>query len=744
MGEFRTMLGNRCTYFVGKPEPEPTRGYFGAYSNNQCWDDNCTRRAKHAIFAAWALGLMVLLVILFVELVVDYQGVAGVNDVGGSGQLIPLIIGCASMILVIYHIACQEYPPRDRPVNPPATGYANGGNAPPTGGDYVSPPVEDNPPPAAAGGEGSYAAGGASQTLPQPARVIDINTGEIVTPPSTQQGYAILSHTWYEKEIILSDIQAVGSVFNLGASRAGDKIRGAVQAARNQGMRYLWMDTCCIDKTNREEESIAIRSMADWYANAQVCLVYLDDTEHCTFEEIVALKKSMSRELYREIVQLQDEIEGLNSRLDSVLQSNRGGDRELESMGGIGADTTNLDSEGLENYQRLTDLKYQNERTIVKLTSAIEEKEKALLREREKAREKDQRERRSVIPRWCTRGWTLQEIVMCCKAIFYNKRWEQIGTYGGGNFGNKNVISDLCSVPPLAICQGKANTGTLGASSVLALMSARNTTKEQDLIYSCMGMLGIDLQVDYDEKFEDTLTRAIDEIIRNTQDISVFNWTGRQLCSGVPGRSLYPINVRGYENEYANLGPLISESKITLANPGIIASFEFQRVCILINRTVTPSLEAVEKFSDTSIIDPDSDLFTCQIINERGIQAKTWFICSTVTLKNELRFLDSLPFEVNKEPFSGMHNGVPGMAPEAQRFLREKNVENFVGQWVLAKFAGVRGAKWFLCLLEKERGGDGFTGRRIPTDEFKFELGQTEDMLDTHRFKVPGCKVHMM
>jgi hypothetical protein len=574
--------------------------------------------------------------------------------------------------------------------------------------------------------------------------LIDVNTGEVVAPPpNNQHGYSILSHTWCEKEIILSDILAVGGVFNLGASNAGDKIKGAVQAAKSQGTRYLWMDTCCINKTNKAEESVSIRSMANWYANAQVCLVYLDDTEPCTFEDIVALKKSMSLELYRDIHALQEEIDGLNSRLDSVLQSNRGGDRELESMGGMRADLTQFDTQGLENYQRLTDLKYANERTILKLTNAIEEKEKALLKEREKAREKDRRERRSVVPRWCTRGWTLQEVVMCCKAVFYNTRWEHIGTYGGGNLSKQDVVADLCSVPGPAICQGKAIAGALGGSTVLALMSARNTTIEHDLIYSVMGMLGIDLMVDYGEKFEDTVARAIDEIVGKSRDISVFNWTGRHLGSSIPGRSLYPVNVKGYENEYANLGPLISESKITLTYPGVIASFELQRVCIMINRTITPSLEAVEKYGDTATIDPESDLFTCQIINERGIQAKTRFICSTLMLKNELRFLDSLPFEVNKEPFQGIHDGAPGMAPEAQRFLREQNVEMFCGQWVLAKFAECRGAKWFLCMLEKDQGGEGYTGQRIATDEFKFEMGQTEEMLDTHRVKVPSCEVAM-
>jgi len=47
-------------------------------------------------------------------------------------------------------------------------------------------------------------------------------------------------------------------------------------AARN-GFMYVWVDTCCIDKTSSSELSEAINSMYRWYEDAAVCYVSFSD-----------------------------------------------------------------------------------------------------------------------------------------------------------------------------------------------------------------------------------------------------------------------------------------------------------------------------------------------------------------------------------------------------------------------------------------------------------------------------------
>lgn len=58
------------------------------------------------------------------------------------------------------------------------------------------------------------------------------------------------------------------------------KIEGCIQA-HEDGYRYVWIDTCCINKSSSSELSKAINSMYLWYKKAQICHTYLDDVSRC-------------------------------------------------------------------------------------------------------------------------------------------------------------------------------------------------------------------------------------------------------------------------------------------------------------------------------------------------------------------------------------------------------------------------------------------------------------------------------
>lgn len=87
--------------------------------------------------------------------------------------------------------------------------------------------------------------------------------------------YAILSHTWGldNEEVSFEDMEN-----NTGEDKPGyEKIRFCGEQASHDGLRYFWVDTCCIDKQNRAELSRSINSMFRWYRNATRCYVYLSD-----------------------------------------------------------------------------------------------------------------------------------------------------------------------------------------------------------------------------------------------------------------------------------------------------------------------------------------------------------------------------------------------------------------------------------------------------------------------------------
>ena len=85
--------------------------------------------------------------------------------------------------------------------------------------------------------------------------------------------YAILSHTWEMEEVSFQEMQSGDAESRKGYS----KIEGCCKVAAAWGFEYVWVDTCCIDKTSSAELSEAINSMFSWYQKADVCYVYLSD-----------------------------------------------------------------------------------------------------------------------------------------------------------------------------------------------------------------------------------------------------------------------------------------------------------------------------------------------------------------------------------------------------------------------------------------------------------------------------------
>jgi len=87
--------------------------------------------------------------------------------------------------------------------------------------------------------------------------------------------YAILSHTWGAEEVSFQDIRGPHEAIS---NKAGfRKIKDCCARALGAGFKYVWIDTCCIDKTNSTELSEAINSMFRWYEDAITCYAYLED-----------------------------------------------------------------------------------------------------------------------------------------------------------------------------------------------------------------------------------------------------------------------------------------------------------------------------------------------------------------------------------------------------------------------------------------------------------------------------------
>ncbi|KAI1737375.1 HET-domain-containing protein [Xylaria scruposa] len=95
-------------------------------------------------------------------------------------------------------------------------------------------------------------------------------------------GYCILSHRWGEDEITYVDVLDLNPNIKakrgfVKAKRGFGKFAGACRLAKELGYDLIWIDTCCINKSDAAELSEAINSMYRWYEISIVCIAYLQD-----------------------------------------------------------------------------------------------------------------------------------------------------------------------------------------------------------------------------------------------------------------------------------------------------------------------------------------------------------------------------------------------------------------------------------------------------------------------------------
>lgn len=91
--------------------------------------------------------------------------------------------------------------------------------------------------------------------------------------------YCVASHRWAEEEITYEQF----SCPQARSSSTFSKIKhfcDLIASLNKQDAsfpRYLWIDTCCIDKRSSAELAKCINSMFRYYRNAHLCLAYLSD-----------------------------------------------------------------------------------------------------------------------------------------------------------------------------------------------------------------------------------------------------------------------------------------------------------------------------------------------------------------------------------------------------------------------------------------------------------------------------------
>ncbi|KAK7462335.1 hypothetical protein VKT23_007936 [Stygiomarasmius scandens] len=233
--------------------------------------------------------------------------------------------------------------------------------------------------------------------------------------------YAILSHTWEEEEVSFQDIQNL----EFAKTKTGwSKVHHACAYAQKYMFDWIWIDSCCIDKSSSAELSEAINSMYRYYENAEVCYVYLCD----------ALKNE---------------------------------------------DPTNPKSA------------FRNSK-------------------------------------WFTRGWTLQELIAPLYAVFLvnnidgtDHEWTEIGT----RWSLRDTISAITSIP-VQIFEGRS-VDEFSIAQKMSWAAFRETTRPEDQAYCLMGIFNVSMPPLYGEGSTKAFMRLQQEIIKISDDRSIFAWISR-------------------------------------------------------------------------------------------------------------------------------------------------------------------------------------------------------------------------
>ncbi|OGM48146.1 hypothetical protein ABOM_002928 [Aspergillus bombycis] len=247
-------------------------------------------------------------------------------------------------------------------------------------------------------------------------RLLNTHTIQLVEfPPDRILRYAILSHTWGDDEVLFTDMQH----HTEQTKSSWPKIQGACAQARSDGLNYIWIDTCCIDKSSSAELTEAINSMFRWYEEAVVCYAYLAD--------VTARQRYWSAEV------------------------NEG---EFEQS------------------------------------------------------------------RWFTRGWTLQELLAPSEVVFFSQDWVHFGV-------RSDLAHRLVDITRIdeAVLSRELPLFERSIAQRMSWAARRQTTRPEDMAYCLMGIFSVNMPMLYGEGGERAFLRLQEEIMKQSDDQTIFAWT---------------------------------------------------------------------------------------------------------------------------------------------------------------------------------------------------------------------------
>ncbi|KAK7468399.1 hypothetical protein VKT23_002914 [Stygiomarasmius scandens] len=121
--------------------------------------------------------------------------------------------------------------------------------------------------------------------------------------------------------------------------------------------------------------------------------------------------------------------------------------------------------------------------------------------------------------KWFARGWTLQELLAPSRLIFFAAGWVDIGTRSS----LEDIITAETGIPSSAL-NSLSSLQDISVAQKMSWAAKRETSREEDLAYCLMGIVGVNMPTLYGEGGVNAFMRLQEEIIKRSADQSIFAW----------------------------------------------------------------------------------------------------------------------------------------------------------------------------------------------------------------------------
>ncbi|KAF8435349.1 hypothetical protein L210DRAFT_3506209 [Boletus edulis BED1] len=149
---------------------------------------------------------------------------------------------------------------------------------------------------------------------------------------------------------------------------------------------------------------------------------------------------------------------------------------------------------------------------------------------------------------WFTRGWTLQELLAPVRIKFYTKDWKPFASIADfpddkDNDEIRRAVSKTTGIRDYDLCH--FSPGLLNVREKMVWASKRQTTLEEDVAYSLLGIFDISMPITYGEG-KRAFRRLMEVIVQDCREWQIFAWAGRHS----PYAMAFPESPCGYGGEF--------------------------------------------------------------------------------------------------------------------------------------------------------------------------------------------------